>query len=146
MWRVREGAHSVAYAVGMVAVVAVMASLLSLPGRPVRFCQRVFAGLVDGNVSVRRAIAWEQLNALDMDVGATYGQLSDPAEQAAYQRAFIQNFAEGFRQSGATRQALTNWRRGPAGRVTAEYPDKRATVVFYLVGGLRMRLAGIQWQ
>lgn len=146
MRRAREGSGSVAYAAGMVAVVAVVAALLKLPGRDVRFCQRVLTGLAAGSVSVRQAIAWERLRAMDVDVGASYNQLADPAERAAYQRAFIQSFAEGFRQSGAAPGAFTNWRKASQRSVIAEYPAKQRTVVFQVVGLMRLQLAGIQWQ
>jgi len=111
--------------------------------RDVRLCQRVFAGLVKGNDAVREAIDWERLMALDVDIGASYRQLSTPAEQVAYERMFIRGFSEGFRQAEATPEAFRGWRRGADGTVSADYPAKQKTLRFRLsIDGKRVQEMG----
>lgn len=140
------GRLALEYAVGI--VLMVLAGLLVMTVRSrddVRLCKRVFAGLVKGDVSVRSAIEWTQLKALDVDVGAAYSALS-PEDQAAYQEAFIKRFAEGFRQGGATARAFTRWRREDAGTVAVDYRAKQRTLLFRLTGRQPARIAGIAWQ
>lgn len=132
------------YAAGMVLLVAAATSWLSWWGRDVRFCRMVVSGLVAGKLSVRNDIAWERFKALEVDVGKTYAGFQSRQERAAYEEAFITKFAEGFRQSGATPKDLTNWRKAPDGRVVVDYPKGDSMFALQAVGGLRMRLAGIE--
>ena len=112
----------------------------------IRFCRRVLGQLVNGNPSVSRVIDWAHLQALDVNVGATYAALPNQQEQLNYERAFVRNFAVGFRKSGGQLSAFTHWRAEPDGTVSADYPAKHKTLVFRLTGSGRHQVDGIAWK
>lgn len=138
--------QDVKYVAGVVLVVAAVTSFLSLSGRDVRFCRRVFTKLASGDPSVRHAIAWGELKALGTDVGATYASLANRQVQTAYEQAFIRSFAEGFQQGGAAVQAFTNWRREAPGTVAVDYPAKHQTLLFHLTRKGMRRVAAVEWR
>ena len=142
----RAGRLTMEYAVAIVLAVGVVAAILVLPGREVRLCKRLLGGLVQGKLSVGTGIAWDRLTALGMDVGAAYAQLPNLEEQAAYQEAFIQNFANGFRQSGATLKVFKHWRVQQDGTVAVDYPEKQRTLVFRLSSTKPLQLTGLAWE
>jgi len=117
----------------------------SLFGQDVKLCKRVLTGLIQGNQAVRQNIDWDHLTALDVDVGATYAQFRDAHEQTAYQRMFVQKFAEGFAQANANASVFTGWRAQENGTVTVDYPAKSKTLVFRLSKSGK-QIAGLAWQ
>ena len=126
-------------------ILAVAAGVYLWTGSDVRLCRRVLAQLVNADPSVSRAIDWSRLQALEVNVGATYAALANRQEQMDYEHAFIRSFAEGFRKSGGQLSAFTHWRAEPDGSVSADYPAKRKTLVFRLSGSGRHQVDGIVW-
>ena len=146
MRRIRsEAKMSVEWSAGLEAVVLVGAVIWSLMGQDVRLCKRVFAGLVQGDQSVRKHIDWEHLKALDVDVGTDYTKLPSADEQAAYQQGFVRSFSEGFVRSKADPAGFAGWRAQSDGTVTVEYPAKSKTVVFQLSENGK-QVAGLAWK
>ena len=139
-----------ATAVAAIAGIAVLASVMRWTQRDIRAAQRILAGLAAGKVSVTRAIHWEQLQAIDLDVGSTYAQLPNDIERRAYQQSFVANFAEGFRQAGGRMKAFRGWRiqsRQPERVVVAVDDTLRGkTLVLSLSASAPKRLEGVQWQ
>ena len=134
-----------AVAAGLAVVVAMV--VMNLVNSDVRWCQRVFAGLVKGNPSVRSAIAWDRFRAEDVDVGATYARLPNAQEQLGYQQGFIQSFSKGFQEEGGRLRSFTNWRAETDGSVAVDYPAKQKTLLFHLSAEAgRRQLVGIGWQ
>ena len=113
-------------------------------GQDVRFCKRVFAGLVTGDQSVRKMIDWSHFIALDTDVGAVYAQLPK-SEQLLYQQAFVRNFSLGFAASKADPSAFTNWRVQENGTVAVDYPAKNKVVIFKLSENGK-QVVGLVWK
>ena len=140
-----QGKISVEWSAGLAALVLVGAVIWSLMGQDVRLCKRVFAGLVQGDQSVRKHIDWEHLKALDVDVGTDYTKLPSADEQAAYQQGFVRSFSEGFVRSKADPAGFAGWRAQSDGTVTVEYPAKRKTVVFQLSENGK-QVSGLAWK
>ena len=114
-------------------------------GQEVRFCRRVFGGLVKGEPNVGGSIAWDRLKALDLDLGSAYAKLP-PGERQKFQQAFIQNFAVGFRQGQGQLMAFTNWRMEHDGSVAVDYPAKHKTLLFRVSETGKRQLEGIAWK
>ena len=125
-------------------LMAALGGFYALSDPDVRLCHRVLAQLVNADLAVSRSIDWDHLQALDANVGATYAALQNREERVGYERAFIRNFAEGFRKSGGRLSAFTHWRAEPDGTVSADYPAKQKTLVFRLSG--RRQVDGIAWK
>lgn len=113
-------------------------------------CRSVFTKLAQGKASVRSQIAWERLQALDIDVGATYSQLTTDKERRAYQEAFIQQYAQAFGAAGGSPAAFTGWRvqeqREGQVIVAADDPAKQKTLLMNVPASGPKRLEAIQWQ
>ncbi len=133
-----------------VAVVGVIVALVGgfyvFSDPDVRFCRRTLAQLVNSDLSVSRAIDWPHLQALEVNVGATYAALPNRQEQVSYEQAFIRSFAQGFRQSGGRLNGFTRWSVARDGTVSADYPAKQKTLVFHLSAGRPHQLEGIGWK
>ena len=142
----RETVTAVLSAAFSVGVVVIIAALLRLSDRDVRFCRGVLHDLVMGRQSVQSRIDWERVTAMGVDIGATYAQLPNDGERAQYRRAFIRNFADGFRKSGGRLDGFTHWMVAPDGTVSADYPAKGKTLVFHLSAGGHRQLEGIGWR
>ena len=139
-----RGAFSYEYVALIIMIAAGAMGVYLFSDHDVRLCRQVLAQLVNGNLAVGRAIDWAHLQALDVDVGAAYAALPNRPEQLNYERAFIRNFAEGFRKSGGRLGAFTHWRAEPDGTVSADYSAKQKTLVFRLSG--RRQVDGITWK
>lgn len=135
---------------GAVALIVVLALAIGRRDQgPVPFCGRVFRGLVDGNRSVEGAIAWERLQAMGVDVGATYTGLANEKERAEYRRAFIQSFGSGFTQGGGEASAFKGWRvdaeEGDRILVAVDYEGRERTLVFGLPASGERMVETIHW-
>lgn len=112
--------------------------------------QRILTGLANGQASIERRINWEHLQALGVNVGATYTRLPSDQERARYRDTFIRGFAEGFQRSGARPESFVNWRVQEREEgysvVAADYAAKRRTLLLRLAKSGGRRLEGIQWQ
>ena len=131
--------------IGAIAAALVMGGFSLLSDPDIRFCRRALAQLVNMNLSVGRSIDWAHLQALEVNVGATYAALPSRQEQADYEQAFIRNFAGGFRKNGGRLDGFTRWRVASDGTVSADYPAKQKTLVFHLSGGKGRQLEGLGW-
>lgn len=76
----------------------------------VSFARSVMKGLTAGRYSARTHIKWETLTIFEGDVGLAYSTLANDKEKVDYQRAFIENFAKGFKSQGASFGIFYNWR------------------------------------
>ena len=137
----------VALAVGAVTLIV---CVLRLGGRgDIAFCREVFTGLANGKTSVRSAIDWEHLNAINVDVGATYQQLPQGEDRSRYQEVFIQNFSAAFQRAGGRPSAFRRWRvsahQGGRTVVAADYPAKQKTLLFTVSTASGRHIEAIQW-
>ncbi len=114
------------------------------------FCRTVLNGLAQGKPSVTKRIDWDRLQALQVDVGATYRKLPNDGERAKYRAAFIANFANGFHRSGASVDAFRRWRvqERTADRIViaVDYEAKRKTLLMTIPSSGRKKLESLQWQ
>lgn len=112
-------------------------------------CREAFQGLVKGRQSVQQRIDWGRLQAMGVNVGATYAGLPDDGARAKYRRLFVEYFSKGFLHTGARLDEFVRWRvheRTPERVVVAaDYPAKQKTLLLTMaVSG--KKLEGIQWQ
>lgn len=127
-------------------VIAAFMLFLHMHNQEVNLCRFVFSGLVKGSYGVQRFIDWENLQVLDVDVGATYTKLPTEKEKLNYKKSFIKNFSVGFKQGGGRLKSLTHWRIYDRDRektvVAADYRDK---IVLFTVSKYGRRLITLQW-
>jgi hypothetical protein len=118
-------------------------------GRDVKFCRTLFRQLVDGKPAAQQHIAWETFQAIGKNIGEEYQALQDGYQRTKYQVAFVENFAKGFRQSGAAFEDFKNWRMYARGDdatiVAADYPNTAGTLLFHVTRGRPTRLQRIQF-
>lgn len=140
----------VKYAVVMALAVTAVAVAVRWNRGDVDLCRDVFRGMVQGNVAVARRIDWAHLQALHVDIGAQYSQITDPKVQSVYRQVFINRFAEGFKYGGGQAVSFVNWRlkeRTPQGVVVAaDYPAKQKILLFTLSTSGPKRVTAIRWQ
>lgn len=136
----------------ILSAVAVIAFLfwVYIKSQDTSVCRDIFSGLVKGSYTVHNVIDWDNLKALGLDVGASYRQLNNPQEKANYQRAFINNFALGFKRSGGKSGAFINWRLYDKDDkkivVASDYQDYNKTILFTLTNSVKKKLVDIQWE
>lgn len=137
------------------AVLALVVGALALVGLrlnhpEVRFCRAAFTKLAAGHPAVSRQIAWDRLQAIGVDVGATYTKLPNDQERRAYQAAFIEQFSAAFKQAGGTPKAFVGWRLADAGDeqmvVAADYPATHKTLLVSIPRSGHRQIEGLQWQ
>lgn len=129
--------------------IAAVAFLVRQGQWEVRLGQRVLRGLTKGDPRVSRLIHWEALNAWEADLGENYRRLPNDQEQRAYERSFITQFAEGFRQAKGSVRALTRWRvqgrQGGQTVVAVDDPPHGKTLLLSIGTGTK-QLEALQWQ
>ena len=139
-----------------IAVIIVVLSLglffyLNIKNQDINFSRRAFAGLINGRQAVQEMIDWANFKAVGADAGKTYSALPDDKERADYQKAFIEQFSLGFRQTGGRFKSFINWRiydkKGEDIIVAADHKDKdNQTILFTVSGYGRKKLEAIQWE
>lgn len=116
----------------------------------VTFCREVLTALAQGRPSVKPRIAWERLQAVGVDVGATYAQLPSDQDRAQYRQTFVESFSRGFQQSGGAVNGFRHWRvkeRSNARVVIAvDYVEKGMTLLMTVPASGPKKLETIQWQ
>ncbi len=134
----------VAVAIGVVAIAR------ARQGGAVALCRTTLAQLASGEVEADRAIDWEHLNALAMDVGAEYRKMPKGHEQTEYRRAFVEYFAQGFKASHGSLDQFTNWRVEAREKgwttVMADYKDANLMLEFGVAHEGRPQIRSIQWR
>ena len=140
----------VTYATAAAAVAVAVLLVVRTMTDDVTFCRRLLARLAFGDASAAGQIRWDRFQALDLDVGAVYRGLPNDTERRDYRRAFIQQFAQGFRAAGATPESFEGWRIEPeAGGlrwVAVRAPATGQTLRFGVSPGWRKRLQALQSQ
>ena len=140
----------VTYATAAAAVAVAVLLVVRNMGDDATFCRRLLTRLAFGDTSVAGQIRWDRFQALDLDVGAMYRGLPNDQERRDYRRAFIQQFAQGFRAAGATPESFEGWRVEPeAGGlrwVAAKAAATGQTLRFGVSPGWRKRLQALQAQ
>ena len=116
----------------------------------VTFCREVLTALAQGRPSVKPRIAWERLQAVGVDVGATYTQLPSDQDRVQYRQTFVQSFSREFQQSGGAVNGFRRWRvkERLKGRVVvaADYVEKGMTLLMTVPASRPKRVESIQWQ
>ena len=134
-------------------VVGAAAIAVALSGRrtEVTVCRETVRGLIDGSPRVGRSIGWERLQAMGVDVGATYRRLPNERDRSEYRQAFIGQFREGFRRAHGQADGFRHWRvqqrLGERVIVAADYtPSTRPSAGSGLAqdSALRTEPAGLQ--
>ena len=105
-----KGSWKIEYTAVIFVVLTALAVFFKVMNADVDYCRRIFKGLSQGSVSVENLIDWENLKALDQDIGADYRALRNEAERIAYRRAFIRSFSLGFTQAEPRSGNFVNWR------------------------------------
>ena len=145
----RSLSSMIRYGTLILTAIAVVAAVMRLTQGEAGFCREVLRNLVNDRQSAQRQIDWEHLQAVGVDVGKTYTGLPDDQARAQYRKAFIDNFAMGFRRVEGNLSAFRNWRvqtrDGNRIVVAADYEAKHKTLLFSLpaVGG--KKIEAIQW-
>lgn len=136
------------YALLILVLIAGIVFLVRLKNQEIYLCQKVFTGLVKGSHRIEKVIDWQELKALDVDVGVTYSQLPNEKERSGYKKAFIANFSKGFKQAGGRLNLFTHWRiyerDAEKTVVAADYLGHNKTILFSVSKG-RKKLIAIQW-
>lgn len=116
----------------------------------VEFCRAVLTGLVNGKPSVAQRLDWEHLNALGLDVGATYTSLPSDDERKQYRQAFVRSVSSEFKRVGGIAGSFRNWRvyaREPVRIViAADYTAKQKTLLMTLPTSGAKKVQALQWQ
>jgi len=94
----------------VVAVVIIVAFFLTTGDPDLSFGRSVFYGLIKGDESVKKAIDWDSLKALGVEVGANYSKLPPGREKEQYKKAFIINCGLGFQSISTVSGSFVNWR------------------------------------
>lgn len=140
----------IGYAVWLMVAAIVLLFVLRLSQGEVAFCRNVFRNLVNGSQSAQRHIDWEHLKAVGVDVGKTYTELPNDQARAQYRKAFVSNFAMGFRRTEGNLGAFRRWRvQGRDGDrivVAADYETKQTTLLLSIPASGKKQLEAIQWQ
>lgn len=140
----------VRYGVVVLAALAVVAVVMRLSQGEAGFCREVFRNLVNDRQAAQRQIDWEHLQAVGVDVGKTYTELPNDQARAQYRKAFVDNFAMGFRQAEGTLDSFRNWRvharDGERVVVAVDYEAKHKTLLLSIPASGRRKLEAIQWQ
>ena len=134
---------------------SVMVSVLFLTGcsqmeTDVQFTRRVFIGLCRGNQGVQKSIEWEKLQAMGVDVGATYSSIVSEQERAGYRKMFFYNLAYTFKAAGGQTSGFTNWRvKNKDDKKTIVAMDVPSGAIFLLTSSNesgKRKLVGIELQ
>lgn len=142
----KENTLILEYTLLFVVVLAAFMFFLHMRNQEVNLCRYVFSGLVKGSYGVQRFIDWENLQALDVDVAATYNNLANDKEKVNYKKSFIKNFSVGFKQGGGRLKSFTHWRIYDRDRektvVAADYRNK---IILFTLSKYGRRLIALQW-
>lgn len=76
----------------------------------VALAKSAFTSLVRGEANAAFHFDWNTLEVLGKNIGSEYVQISSEVEKETYRTAFISEFSASYRKSGATVDAVTNWR------------------------------------
>jgi len=137
------------YAAVMILIVIAVVGLFRMGRDEVSLCREVFRGLVEGKASVQRHIDWDHLQAMGVDVAATYGSMTTAQARAKYRRLFIEHFSKGFRSTDGELKGFVNWRieaNTPQQIVVAaDYKGREKTLLFSLPASGTKKITGIQW-
>ena len=140
----------VGYAALILGAIAVVMVIARLSQGEAGFCREVFRNLVDDRQSAQGQIDWEHLTAVGVDVGKTYTGLPNDQARAQYRKAFVDNFAMGFRRAEGNLSAFRNWRiqarDGDRIVVAADYETKHKTLLFSIPASGQRKVEAIQWQ
>jgi hypothetical protein len=115
----------------------------------VGFCRSTFIGLLKGNQGIADRIAWDELKAMDVDVGATYRQLPTDKEKRDYRKAFVTRCAKGFYMTAGKVKDFVEWHLFQESNkefvVTARYLRVNKNIYITAVRGVRTRIIAINW-
>ncbi len=112
----------------------------------VDFARRILNDLINGRYSARTSLDWPHLKMMFVDVGAQYSKFQSDEARLNYERSFITNFSQGFKEKGGKIKNFSNWRleqsRDPkCVLVEADCPDKNTTFYFTIQGqGLKRKI------
>jgi len=96
--------------IGVVSLISVGLYGCGILQNDVSFARTVMSLLIKDRYVVRPMIDWPNLRMLDQNVGEEYSQFKSESERADYERAFISNFAKGFKAQKASLNDFCRWR------------------------------------
>lgn len=115
-----------------------------------QFTKRIFYGLCNGNRWVEKSIDWENLKAMEIDVGKAYSGIIAEKDRQGYRKMFFYNLSYTFKASGGRTSAFTNWRvesRDANTTVVAvDTPSGKVLLLTLSYKGGKRKLSAIQWQ
>ncbi len=140
-----------AYNCIIIAVVLILALLiiwLRLQNQNVYFTRQAYSGLIKGDLKAAEQIDWQNFKVLGNDIGALYNRQDNELEKKDFQNAFIKSFSNGFNRSGAEFSSYARWRLEPGQPDIVAADDKahKKTVLFFISGGAKRKLAGLAWK
>jgi len=131
-------------------IIVFLLFIFQLKTGDVNLCRAIFSDLVNGRYGVQKYIDWENLNALQVDVGREYQQSTGEKQRVGYKKAFIQSFSRGFQGVGGKFRAFVNWRIynkvDNQTIVAADYQGHNKTLLFTLSSSGKKRLTSLQWK
>jgi hypothetical protein len=138
------------YTILAAVVIACLLFIYQIKTQDINLARSVLNGLASGRYGVEKYIDWENLKGLDIDVGANYSKFPTLVEKVGYKRAFIQNFAIGFKQVKGSFKSFTHWRVYSKDNrqiiVAADYAGHNKTLLFAISGKGKKRVTAIQWK
>ena len=138
------------YIILIVVLIAAGVLFLQIKNQEINLCRYIFNGLTNRVYAAEKFIDWENLKALDVDVGAFYTRLADEKDKGGYRKEFIRNFSVGFAKAGGRLNLFTNWRIWYRDSnkviVAADYSGYNKTILFTLSKFGKIKLTSIQWR
>ena len=131
-------------------IIACLLFVYQAKTRDINLARSVLNGLAGGRYEVEKRIDWDNLKGLDVNAGAAYSKFPNEIEKVGYKRAFIQNFAIGFKRANGNLQSFTNWRVYSKDNsqiiVAADYQGHNKTLLFAIPATGKKKVNSIQWK
>lgn len=145
-----ENKSVLAYLILIVVIMLCLVFFWQLKNQETNLCRYILSSLVKGKYDVEKVIDWENLKALELNVGATYNKLRDAGEKLVYKKEFIRNFALGFQKGRGKLWSFRHWRiysrEGEKVVVAADYLGYNKTILFTLSKIGKSKLISLQWK
>ena len=113
-------------------------------------CKSVFNGLIQGKFSVAKSIDWENLKALEGDVGAPYRSFTGEKAKDGFRRAFIKSFSLGFKRGQGRISDFNNWRLYAKDSdktvIAADCPKYKKILLFAFSKNNPSKLISLEWK
>jgi lysyl-tRNA synthetase class I len=134
-----------------IVIIAAIAGFFWLTQEPdIQVARKVFAGLINGDLSIKNSIDWASFQSVGTDVGSDYTALPNAQEKETYGKSFIANFSIAFSNYAIKFASFTNWRvykRGKASTIVAVNIQQNKVLLFTVSNQSgKRKVTSIQWK